>query len=66
MTKFYKPFFANTSQPQAQTQASKKNKRHQRNYQKCHLAIGINITEMAKKDKDKTKDLSHIKYYIRK
>ncbi len=45
---------------QLQTQAPKKDKRG------CwgsHPATGINATNIAKKDKDKTKDLSHVKCY---
>ncbi len=49
---------------QVQTQASKKEKHH-RNHRGPHLATRINATEISKKDKDKdqTKDLSHIKCY---
>ena len=46
---------------QPQTQASKKNKRHRS--RQGHLATRINVIKVVKKDKDKTKDLSHIKCY---
>lgn len=52
--------FSTNSQPQ--TQVSKKDK-YQRNRQRGHLVIGVNATKIVKKDKDKAKDLSHIKYY---
>ncbi len=57
--KFYNPLSAN----QPQTQASKK---CQKSWQKSHLATRINATEVAMKykDKEKVKNLSHIKYYI--
>ena len=45
---------------QFQIQASKKDKRG------CwggHLAIEVNITKVVKKNKDKAKDLSHVKCY---
>ena len=45
---------------QPQTQAPKKDKRDHRG---DHLATGVNATEVAKKDKDKAKDLSHVKCY---
>ncbi len=51
---------SSTNQPQ--TQASKKHKRHG-SRQRGHLATGDNATEVAKKDKDKAKDLNHIQYY---
>ena len=53
---------ANTSQPQTQT--SKKDKRHG-SRQGGHLAIEVNITEVSKKNrnKNKAKNLSHIKCY---
>ena len=47
-----------------QTQASKKNKRH--GSRQGHLAIEVNATEVAKKNKDKAKDLSYIKCYTYK
>ncbi len=49
---------SSTNQPQ--TQAPKKDKRGCRG---GHLATGVNAIEVAKKDKDKAKDLSHVKYY---
>ncbi len=51
---------SSTNQPQ--TQAFKKDKCHG-SRQRGYLATGINTTEVAKKDKDKAKDLSHIKCY---
>ena len=54
--KFYNPFF--TNQPQAQ--ASKKREKNQWG---SPPAPGINATEVAKKDKDKAKDLSHVECY---
>ena len=54
--KSYNPFSAN--QPQAQ--ASKK---RQKSWRAGLLAIGVNITEVAKKDKDKAKDLSIVECY---
>ncbi len=62
-TKSHNPSPAN-SQPQ--TQASKKDKRHQKNRWGGYPAIGVNIIKVAKKDKDKTKDLSYIKCYTYK
>ena len=61
--KLHKPLSTNTSQPQ--TYASKKNK-YYRSRQGGFSAIGVNTTEVAKKDKNKNKakDLNHIKYYI--
>ena len=53
-TKSYLLFSAN----QPQTQASKKDKRH-RSW-RDHPATKVNATEVAKKNKDKAKDLSHI------
>ena len=53
-----------SSANQPQTQASKKDKHH-RSW-RDHQAIGVNTTEVAKKDKNKVKDLSHIKYYTYK
>ena len=53
-----------SSANQLQTQASKKDKRHG-NWQ-GHLATGVNATEVAKKNKDKAKDLSHIECYTYK
>ena len=55
--KSYPLSFAN----QPQTQASKKDKHH--GSWQDHPAIGINATEVAKKDKNKAKDLSHIECY---
>ncbi len=52
-------FHNSSSANQLQIQASKKDKRHWED----HPATGVNATEVAKKDKDKAKDLSHIKYY---
>ena len=51
--------FANS---QSQTQIFKKNKSH---YEKDHSAIRVNITKIAKKNKDKNKakNLSYIKCY---
>ena len=49
---------------QPQIQASKKNKHHRT--RQGHLATGINTTEIVKKDKNKAKDLSHIKCYTYK
>lgn len=49
---------SSTNQPQ--TQASEKNKQH---LWESHLATGDNTTKIAKKDKDMTKDLSHIEFY---
>lgn len=51
---------------QTQTQAFKQNKYYQRSHQGDHLAIGINTTKVAKKNKDKANNWSHIKYYIYK
>ena len=61
--KSYNSLSANTSQPQ--TQGSIKNKRH-RSFQGDYPAIRVNAIKVAKKDKnkDKTQDLSHMKYYI--
>ncbi len=50
--------FSSTNQPQ--TQALKKNKLGRRG---GHPATGINATKVAKKDKDKAKDLSHVECY---
>ena len=50
-----------SSANQPQTQASKKNKCH--GSWQGYPATGVNAIEIAKKDKDKTKDLSYIKYY---
>ena len=55
--KSYSSFFAN----QSQIQASKKNKRHES--RQGHPVTGVNVTEVAKKDKDKAKELSHIECY---
>lgn len=66
-TKSHNPFFTNASQPQTQTQtqAFKKDKYHQGSHW-GYLAIEVNIIEVAKKNKDKVKDLNHIKCYIGK
>lgn len=53
-------FSSVNSQPQ--TQISKKNK-CQKYCQRDYLATGVNATEVVKKNKDKAKILSHIKYY---
>ncbi len=50
---------------QSQTQAFKKNKYHG-NRQRDHLATRVHTTKVAKKDKNKAKDLSHIKCYTYK
>ncbi len=50
-----------TSVNQLQTQDPKKNKCGDR--WGGHLATGVNTTKVAKKDKDKAKDLSHVQYY---
>ena len=55
-TKSHNPFLAN--QPQAQ--ASKK----RQCWRGGPLATRVNTIKVAKKDKDKAKDLNHIKYYI--
>ena len=47
---------------QLQTQASNFKKR-QKNWQGSHSATGINTTKVAKKDKNKAKNLSHVKCY---
>ena len=49
---------SSANQPQAQ--ASKK---RQKRRQGGLSATGVNATKVAKKDKDKAKDLSHVKYY---
>lgn len=56
--KFHNPSSAN-SQPQAQTSNKNKHKSHRKGL----LATGINTIKIAKKDKDKTKDLSYINCY---
>lgn len=58
-TKSHNLSFIN-SQPQ--TQVSKNNKR-QGSCQKGYLVTEVNTNEVAKKNKDKVKDLSHIKCY---
>ena len=50
-----------SSANQPQTQVLKKDKRHKS--WRGHLATGVNAIEVAKKNKDKIKDLSHIKCY---
>ena len=57
-------FHSLSSTNQPQTQASKKKKRH--GSWRGHPATGVNATEVAKKDKDKAKDLSQIKCYTYK
>ncbi len=57
--KSHTPTFAN----QPLTQTPKKNKC---NCWRRHLATKVNATEVVKKDKDKAKDLSHIKCYTYK
>lgn len=59
-TKLHNLFLTNTNQPQ--TQAFKKDKLYKR-CQKSHPATEVNATEVAKKNKDKAKNLNHIKYY---
>ncbi len=54
--KFHNPSSAN----QLQTQTSKK---CQGSWQRGHLATRVNAIMVAKKDKDKTKDLSHVECY---
>ena len=51
-----------SSANQPQNQASKNNKRH--GSRRTHLATRVNAIEVAKKDKDKAKNLSHIKCCI--
>ena len=46
---------------QPQTQASNSKKRQKKRLRS--LATGINAIEVAKKDKDKAKDLSYVEYY---
>ncbi len=58
-TKSYNSSFVN----QAQTQASKKDKRGR---QRGDLAIGVNATKVVKKTNNKAKDLSHIECYTYK
>ena len=53
-----------SSANQPQTQVSKKDKRH--GSRRGYLATGVNVTEVAKKDKDKAKNLSHIECYTHK
>ncbi len=54
------------TQTQTQTQASKKNTCHQRSHSGGNFATGVNTIKVAKKDKDKAKNLSYIKYYTYK
>ena len=61
---FYNHFPVNISQPK--TQASKKDKRHQKNCQGGHSVIRINAIKVLKKNKDKAKDFGHIKCYTYK
>ncbi len=57
-------FQTSSSANQSQTQAPKKDKRSRRRVYRGHPTIGVNATEVAKKDKDKaSKDLSHVKCY---
>ena len=58
-TKFYNSSFAN----QSQTQAFKKD---QHSCWKGYLVTGINTIKVAKKNKNKAKDLSYIKCYTGK
>ena len=53
--------FSSTNQPQIQASSSKKRQEKGRG---GHPAIRVNATEVAKKDKYKAKDLSHIECYI--
>ena len=53
-----------TNQPQTPASKSKKNQRKKQ--ERGHLAIGVNAIKLAEKDKDKAKDLSHIKCYTYK
>ncbi len=55
--RFHNSFSAN----QPQTQTPKKDKRGSR--QGGHPATKVNVNEIAKKNKDKAKNRSHIKYY---
>lgn len=48
---------------QSQTQAPKKDKQ---DCQKSYPAISVNAIEVTKKDKNKVKDLHHVKYYTYK
>ena len=52
---------SSANQPQTQASNSKKHQRKRRG--RGHLATGINATKVTKKDKDKAKDLSHVKCY---
>ena len=52
-------YFAN----QPQTQASNY-KNRQESWWEGYPATGVNTTKIVKKDKDKVKDLSHVKCYI--
>ena len=51
-----------SSNSQHQVWASKKNKRHE-SWQRDLPATGVHITKVAKKDKNKAKDLRYIKCY---
>ncbi len=51
---------SSSSANQPQTQAPKKDKRCRGG----HPATKVNVTEVAKKDKNKAKDLSHVECYI--
>lgn len=52
--------FININQFQAHT--FKKNKDHQKNYQRDYIATMVNTIKVMKKEKDKINDLSHIEY----
>ncbi len=52
---------SSTNQPQ--TQAFNSKKRQRKGQRRGRPATGVNTTKVAKKNKDKAKDLSHIKYY---
>ena len=51
---------SSTNQPPTQASSSKK---HQEKRQESYPATGVNASKIAKKDKDKAKNLCHIKYY---
>lgn len=60
--KSHKPSFI-YNQPQIQ---APKNNKYQKSCRGGNLATGINATKVAKKNKNKAKDLSYIKYYTYK
>ena len=60
-TKSYNPLFS-TNQPQILAYNSKKCQR--KGQRGVYLATKVNVTKVSKKNKDKAKDLSHVKYYI--